>query len=73
MELVQKIDALFTLWQQGLCPGGQVLVRHKGEVVYDRCFGYADVENRLPMTHDHVFHVASISKQFTAMAVLLLQ
>ena len=73
MELVQKIDALFTLWQQGLCPGGQVLVRHKGEVVYDRCFGYADVENRLPMTRDHVFHVASISKQFTAMAVLLLQ
>ena len=73
MHHIQKIDALFDLWEQGLCPGGQVLVRHKGEVVYDRTFGYANVENRIPMTHDHVFHVASISKQFTAMAILLLQ
>ncbi|MBR4992042.1 MAG: serine hydrolase [Clostridia bacterium] len=73
MDHIQKIDALFDLWQQGLCPGGQVLVRHHGEVVYDRCFGYADVEKGIPMTHDHVFHVASISKQFTAMAILLLQ
>ena len=42
MNHIQKIDALFDLWQQGLCPGGQVLVRHHGEVVYDRCFGYYD-------------------------------
>ena len=68
----KQIDDLFSLWQDGLCPGGQVLVRQKGEILYDRTFGYADVEKRIPMTHDHVFHVASISKQFTAMAILLL-
>lgn len=68
----QQIDSLFSLWQEGLCPGGQVLVRRKGELIYDRCFGYADAEKRVPMTHDHVFHVASISKQFTAMTILLL-
>lgn len=68
----KQIDSLFSLWQEGLCPGGQVLVRHKGEMIYDRCFGYADVEKAIPMTHDHVFHVASVSKQFTAMAILLL-
>ena len=68
----KQIDSLFSLWQQGVCPGGQVLVRQKGQLIYDRTFGYADVEKRIPMTHDHVFHVASISKQFTAMAILLL-
>ena len=67
-----QIDNLFSLWQEGLCPGGQVLVRQKGEIIYDRTFGYADVEKRIPMTHDHVLHVASVSKQFTAMAILLL-
>lgn len=70
--IAKQIDNLFSLWQEGLCPGGQVLVRQKGEIIYDRTFGYADVEKRIPMTHDHVFHVASISKQFTAMAILLL-
>ena len=34
MDHIQKIDALFDLWQQGLCPGGQVLVRHHGEVFH---------------------------------------
>ena len=72
MTLQQKIDALFPLWQQETCPGAQVLVRHKGQLIYDRTFGMADVEKGIPMTHDHVFHVASISKQFTAMAILLL-
>jgi len=72
MNLQQKIDSLFPLWQQEPCPGAQILVRHKGELIYDRTFGMADVEKGIPMTHDHVFHVASVSKQFTAMAILLL-
>ena len=72
MNLQEKIDSLFPLWQQETCPGAQILVRHKGELVYDRTFGMADVEKGIPMTHDHVFHVASVSKQFTAMAILLL-
>ena len=72
MTLQQKIDALVPLWQQETCPGAQILVRHKGQLIYDRTFGMADVEKGIPMTHDHVFHVASISKQFTAMAILLL-
>ena len=72
-SITEKIDALFEPWQQGLCPGGQVLVRQRGETVYDRCFGYADEEIRIPMTRDQVLHVASVSKQFTVMAVLLLQ
>ena len=72
-QMKKQIDEIFHLWQNGVCPGGQVLIRQGGQFVYDRCFGYADIENRLPVTDDSVFHVASVSKQLTVFAVLLLQ
>lgn len=72
-QMTKQIDDVFHLWQDGVCPGGQVLIRQGGQVVYDRCFGYADIENRLPVTDESVFHVASVSKQLTVFAVLLLQ
>lgn len=71
--IAAKIDDLFANWQQGVCPGGQVVVRKGGEIVYENCFGYASVEHRLPITGETVFHVASVSKQITVMCVLLLQ
>lgn len=73
MTQAQKIDALFQLWQQDLCPGGQILVRQKGKVLYENCFGYANLEHQIPITPETVFHVASVSKQVTALAILLLQ
>ncbi len=72
-QMKKRIDEVFALWTDGVCPGGQVAVRHNGELVYDRCFGYADIENKQPVTDDSVFHVASVSKQLTVMAVLLLR
>src|SRR5450756_2544946 len=73
MTQAQKIDALFQLWRQDLCPGGQILVRQKGKVLYENCFGYANLEHQIPITPETVFHVASVSKQVTALAILLLQ
>lgn len=67
-----KTDELFKAWQNGLCPGGQVYVRHNGKLIYNKCFGYADIERPAPVTRDTVFHVASVSKQITSMCVLLL-
>ncbi|MED1857407.1 serine hydrolase domain-containing protein [Brevibacillus reuszeri] len=67
-----KIDSIFSRWQDGVCPGGQVLVRKDGEIIYDKCFGYASLEHKLPITGETVFHVASVSKQVTVMCVLLL-
>ncbi len=72
-EMKSRIDRVYARWTQGLCPGGQVLIRVKGEIVYDRCFGYADIENPRPITDETVFHVASVSKQFTVMGAMLLR
>lgn len=71
-SMIERIDDLFAFWQRGECPGGQIAVRHRGALVYDKCFGYADLEHRVPVTDQTVFHVASVSKQLTVMAVLLL-
>lgn len=71
-SIVTKIDEIFAPWQNGVCPGGQVLIRRRGETVYERCFGYADMESSILINKDTVFHAASVSKQFTVMAVMLL-
>ena len=68
----QEIDSIFHRWQKGLCPGGQVLVRRKGEVIYDKSFGYANLEHKIPVGENTVFHVASVSKQVTVLSLLLL-
>ena len=72
MSLDVNIRNLFKRWQEGLCPGGQVYVAHKGEVIFAEHYGYADIERHIPVTEATVFHVASVSKQVTCMCVLLL-
>ena len=53
-------------------PGAVVIIARGGETLYSRAFGSADLEQRQRITLDTRFHVASVSKQFTALAVALL-
>jgi len=53
-------------------PGGVVLVTHGDEVLLRQSYGLADLENQVPMRPDAVFPLASVTKQFTSMAVLKL-
>jgi len=52
-------------------PGLAALVTVGGEAVFERYLGGADLEHGVPITAATRFHVASVSKQFTAFAVLL--
>ncbi|WP_353892829.1 serine hydrolase domain-containing protein [Proteinivorax hydrogeniformans] len=72
-SLEKKIDKIFSCWQKDLCPGGQVVVRKKDEIIYNKNFGYANLEHLIPIKDETVFHVASVSKQVAVMCVLLLQ
>ena len=56
---------------QGL-PGCTLHIAQHGKTLYEGCFGYADVENRVKMTPSHVFRMASMSKLplYTTMMVL---
>ena len=71
-DMTKQLDQLFCMWNRGLCPGAQVLIRQHGETLYEKCFGYGNIENELKIHTNSIFHVASISKEFTVMAILLL-
>ncbi|MFN8287707.1 MAG: serine hydrolase [Chitinophagales bacterium] len=51
---------------------GSVLVMEKGKVLFQKSYGYADVQNRIPNTENTLFQLASVSKIFTAIAILQL-
>jgi CubicO group peptidase (beta-lactamase class C family) len=52
---------------------GSILVGYKGACIYNQSFGYADIRKKEPLSSDAVFQLASVSKQFTAMAVMILK
>jgi len=53
-------------------PGAAVLVLRDGQPIFNKAYGKASLELNVPMRADAVFHVASVSKQFTAAALLKL-
>jgi D-alanyl-D-alanine carboxypeptidase len=53
-------------------PGAVALVAREGRVVYRRAFGLADLEYSVMLEPDMVFRIGSVTKQFTAFAILLL-
>jgi CubicO group peptidase (beta-lactamase class C family) len=68
------VDRVFEAWRGNDAdgPGCAVGVSRNGEVLYERGYGMANMETGTPITPSSIFHVASVSKQFTAMAVMLL-
>lgn len=51
---------------------GNVLVAKNGKIIYQKSFGYADFNTKRLLNDSSVFELASVSKQFTAMGILLL-
>jgi CubicO group peptidase (beta-lactamase class C family) len=52
--------------------GCAALVAKKGQIIYKKAFGMANLELNVPMQPDMVFRIGSITKQFTAVAILQL-
>lgn len=65
------VDALFAAWSSAT-PGCAVGVSDKDRIVLERAYGMADLEHGVPNRADTIFEAGSVSKQFTAAAVLLL-
>ena len=66
------IDPIFAEFDRPDSPGCALGVIEAGELTHARGYGEANLEHGTPLTPDSVFRVASVSKQFTAMVVLLL-
>lgn len=67
-----RIDGLFAEYSRGDSPGAAVGVYRGGQIVFAKGYGLADLEYGVPITPRTPFHVASVSKQFTAFAIALL-
>lgn len=67
-----KVDALFQKMDTTASPGCALSVIRDHKIVYERGYGMADLDHNVPITPATVFHVASMSKQFTAASILLL-
>jgi CubicO group peptidase (beta-lactamase class C family) len=72
-EFPARVDSMFAAETAPDAPGAAVVVIQHGDVVYRRCFGLASLEHGVPITNETVFNLASVTKQFTALAVLLLE
>lgn len=73
IQAVQKeVDALFEPLTQSGSPGCALGVMRDGELIYKQGYGLANLEYDIPITPCTIFHVASMSKQFAALAVALL-
>lgn len=67
-----RVDLIFEPWSARGAPGCAVSVMRGADVLFAKGYGDANLEYDVPITPASVFHVASVSKQFTAMAVALL-
>ncbi len=66
------IDAIFARWDRPGSPGCALGVARDGALVYLRGYGYANLDNHVPITPRTVFDVASVTKQFTAAVISML-
>jgi CubicO group peptidase (beta-lactamase class C family) len=71
-DVTAKIDKIFEQWNKPDSPGCALGVYQDGQIAYKHGYGMANLNDDIPITPATVFHVASMSKQFTAASILLL-
>lgn len=73
-QLAKRIDGdVETVLQRTGTPGATILVAQHGRIVYRHAYGLRDREHKRPATVDSYYEIGSITKQFTAAAILQLQ
>jgi CubicO group peptidase (beta-lactamase class C family) len=68
---IQKIDAIFA--SKGGAPGFTVGIIRNDSLIFSKGYGLANIEYGIPNAPESVYHMASVSKQFTAYSILLLE
>ena len=71
-EMAAKVDKVFERWNRSDSPGCALGIYKDDRIAYTHGYGMANLNDDVPITPQTVFHVASMSKQFTAASILLL-
>lgn len=73
MQLQQQVNQIFEqVYHDPSQPGAAVLIQQRGKTIFERCYGKADLETGADVTPTTNFCIASVSKQFSAVALLQL-
>jgi len=66
----EKIDSIFAVQKDF---SGVILIAENGKPTYHKAFGFREFENQIPLQTSDIFELASVSKQFTAMIIMMLK
>jgi CubicO group peptidase (beta-lactamase class C family) len=72
MDKSARVDKLFEPYQGENTPGAAVLIIKHGQPILAKAFGCARLDERIPVTPPTNFRLASVTKQFTAMCIMML-
>lgn len=71
-SLSKKVDAIFAEYDKTNSPGCALAILKDGKIIYKRGYGMSNMEYNIAITPTSIFHIASISKQFSAAAIVRL-
>ena len=71
-SLSKKVDAIFAEYDKTNSPGCALAILKDGKIIYKRGYGMSNMEYNIAITPTSIFHIASISKQFAAAAIVRL-
>lgn len=71
-EKAKQVNALFADFIDQDTPGAAIIVIQDSKILYQAGYGLANLKQGMPITPQTIFHMASASKQFTALAIMML-
>jgi CubicO group peptidase (beta-lactamase class C family) len=72
-DRINKLDSLLATMHSNENLNGNILIAEKGKVIYKKSFGNANEYTKQKLNENSIFELASCSKQFTAMAIMILK
>ena len=69
----EKVDSIISILASNNKFSGVVLIAENGKVKYNKAIGYIDYANLKPLNKNSIFELASVSKQFTAMTIMMVK
>jgi CubicO group peptidase (beta-lactamase class C family) len=69
----EKLDSIFTLLNQNDRFNGSILIAEKGVPIFKKSYGFSNIEQEELLTNNSIYKLNSVTKQFTAMGIVILK
>jgi len=69
----RQLDELFSYYTENGMFNGVVLAAKDGKIIFEKAYGFADFENKIPLKTNAVFAIASLTKPYTSTAIMMLE